>query len=73
MPDDSLHPGTRFRSVRRPFIEDGAQSFSVESQPESVLRRKFGDLPFSIPRPDALQVRFVNSGVPPLAAHPAFD
>jgi hypothetical protein len=49
MPDDSLHTGTRFRSViRRPFIEDGAQSFSVESQPESVLRRKFGNLPFSI-------------------------
>jgi hypothetical protein len=40
------------------------------------MRRKFGNLPFSIliiQRPDAFQVRFVNSGVHPLAAHPAFD
>jgi hypothetical protein len=49
MPDDLLHPGPRFRSViRRPLIEDGAHSFTVESQPESVLLRKFGKLPFSI-------------------------
>ena len=47
--NDSLHPGPGFRSViRRPFIEDGAHSFTVESQPESVLRRKLGNLRFSI-------------------------
>jgi hypothetical protein len=61
MPDDSLHPGPRFRSViRRPFIEDGAHSFTVESQPESVLLRKLGNLFFSIflvYRPNAFQVR----------------
>jgi len=49
MPDDSLHPGRQFRFViRRPFIEDGAHSFTVESQPESVLLRELGNLRFSI-------------------------
>src|SRR5262249_3259997 len=49
MPDDSLHPGPRFRSViRRPFIEDGRHSLTVESQPESVVLRKLGNLPFSL-------------------------
>jgi len=77
MPDDLLHPAPRFRSViRRPFIEDGAHSFTVESQPESVLLRKLGNLGFSILivlRPEALQVRFVNSGMLPLAVHSTFD
>ena len=61
---------------RRPFIKDGADDFTVESQPESVLLRKFGNLSFSILivyRPDALQVRFVNSTVFPYAAHLAFN
>jgi len=61
---------------RRPFIKDGAHAFTVESQPESVLLRKFGNLSFSILivyRPDALQVRFVNSTVFPYAAHLAFN
>jgi len=41
MLNDSLHPGPGFRSVIRwPFIEDGAHSSPIESQPESVLRRK---------------------------------
>src|SRR5215470_8780681 len=49
MPDDSVHPAPRFRSVvGRPFIEDGAHSFTVESQPESVLLRKLGNLRFPI-------------------------
>src|SRR5215831_3592324 len=49
MPDDSLHPRTRFRSViRRPFIEDGTHSLTVESKPESVFLRKLGNLPFSL-------------------------
>ena len=49
MPDDSVHPAPRLRSViRRPFIEDGAHSFTVESQPESVLLRELGNLRFSI-------------------------
>ena len=77
MPDDSLHPGPRFRSViRRPFIEDGAHSFSVESQPESVLLRKLGNLFFSIflvYRPNAFQVRVANHAVLPYAMHPFFD
>ena len=77
MPDDSVPLVPPFRFVnRRPFIEEGARSLIVESQPESVLFRKFGNLPFSILIvycPEALQVRLMNSGVFPFAVHPAFD
>jgi hypothetical protein len=77
MPDDSARLVPPFRlGNRQPFIEEGARSLTVESQPESVLFRKFGNLPFStliVYWPDALQVRLMNSGVPPFAVHPAFD
>jgi len=48
-PDDSMPLVPPFRCViRRPFIKEGTHSTPVESQPESVLLRKFGNLPFSI-------------------------
>jgi len=77
MLDDSLHPGPRFRSViRRPFIEDGAHSFTIESQTETVLLRKLPDLCLSIFHflwPQTFQVLFVNNTVFPFAMHVAFD
>jgi len=50
MPDGLIASGVAISvCIRRPFIEDGAHSFTVESQPESVLLRKLGNLRFSIP------------------------
>jgi len=34
--------------IRRPFSEEGTRSLPVGSQPESVLLRKFGNLPLPI-------------------------
>ena len=47
----------------RPLVEDGAQSFAVKPETESIVHCKLSDLPlaiFVVNRPEALQVRFVN-------------
>src|SRR5262245_22288025 len=63
-------------SLRPPFIEDGAHSLAIESQTESVLRRKLGDFffpVFLVYRPNAFQVLVANHAMPPFAMHPFFD
>ena len=62
--------------IRRPFIEDGAQSLAIESETESVFLCKSRDFCFPIflvHRPQPFQVLLVNRAVLPLAMHPAFD
>jgi len=61
---------------RGPFVENGAHSFAVEPQTESILRCKlrYLCLPiFLIQWPNAFQVLLVNRAVLPLAMHPVFD
>ena len=68
---------TSFAIRRRPFIEEGAQSLTIESETEFVFLCKLRDLCFPIflvRRPQPLQVLLVNRAVHPLAAmHLAFD
>jgi hypothetical protein len=61
---------------RGPFVENGAHSFAIEPQTESILRCKlrYLCLPiFLIQWPNAFQVLLVNRAVLPLAMHPVFD
>jgi hypothetical protein len=62
---------------RRRFVENGAHSFAIEPQTESILRCKLRDLCFPISLiqwPKACQVLLVNRAVAPLLAmHPLFD
>ena len=61
---------------RGPFVENGAHSFAIEPQTESILRCKlrYLCLPiFLIQWPKAFQVLLENRAVLPLAMHPVFD
>src|SRR4029453_12518919 len=63
-------------SLRGPFVENGAHSFAIEPQTESILRCKLRNLClpiFLIQWPKAFQVPLVNRAVLPLAVHLAFD
>ena len=62
--------------LRGPFVENGAHSFAIEPQTESILRCKLRNLClpiFLIQWPKAFQVPLVNRAVLPLAVHLAFD
>src|SRR5207247_7594228 len=62
--------------LRGPFVENGAHSFAIEPQTESILRCKLRNLClpiFLILWPKAFQVPLVNRAVLPLAVHFAFD
>ena len=68
--------GSSFAIWRGPFVENGAHSFAIEPQTESIFPCKLRNLCLPIllvQWPKAFQVPLVNQAVLPLAMHPVFD